>query len=50
MFIETNPIPVKTAMELMGMISGELRLPLCSISKKNLQELKTALKGYGLIK
>ena len=50
MFIETNPIPVKTAMALMGMI-GEpgLRLPMCDISKENLVKLKKALKDYGLL-
>ncbi len=50
MFIETNPIPVKTAMGLMGMISPELRLPLCEMSKENLERLKRVLKSYGLIK
>jgi len=49
MFIETNPIPVKTAMGLMGMIDPELRLPMCEISKEGLGKLKKALKEYGLI-
>ncbi|MFH0771345.1 MAG: 4-hydroxy-tetrahydrodipicolinate synthase [Candidatus Omnitrophota bacterium] len=48
MFIETNPIPVKTAMGLLGMIEPELRLPLCPISEENLVKLKEALKAYGL--
>jgi 4-hydroxy-tetrahydrodipicolinate synthase len=48
-FIETNPIPVKTAMNLMGMNAGKLRLPLCDMSEGNLQILKNELKGYGLI-
>ncbi len=48
MFIETNPIPVKTAMELMGMIEPELRLPLCHMSEENLAKLAEALKKYGL--
>lgn len=48
MFIETNPIPVKTAMGLMGMIEPELRLPLCHMSEDNLAKLGTALKKYGL--
>jgi len=47
MFIETNPIPVKTAMGLMGMIDPELRLPMCEISKEGLGKLKKALKEYG---
>jgi len=49
MFIETNPIPVKTAMSLMGMCAPDLKLPLCSMSDDNLTELKKALKDYGLI-
>lgn len=50
MFIETNPIPVKTAMALMGMIDeGALRLPMCAMSEENLDKLKKALKDYGLI-
>ncbi len=49
MFYETNPIPVKTAMALLGMISGELRLPLCPMSEPNLNRLKTAMRAYGLI-
>jgi 4-hydroxy-tetrahydrodipicolinate synthase len=48
-FIETNPIPVKTAMSLMGMIEPDLRLPLCPMSEANLEKLKKALKDYGLL-
>ncbi|MCM8779150.1 MAG: 4-hydroxy-tetrahydrodipicolinate synthase [Candidatus Omnitrophica bacterium] len=50
MFIETNPIPVKTAMGLLGLCSPELRLPLCPMSEENLEKLKKALKEYGLLK
>jgi 4-hydroxy-tetrahydrodipicolinate synthase len=50
MFYETNPIPVKTALELMGKIDGEMRLPLCPMAAANLDRLKKALKDYGLIK
>lgn len=50
MFYETNPIPVKTALSLMGKVEGEMRLPLCSMAPANLEKLKTALKAYGLIK
>jgi 4-hydroxy-tetrahydrodipicolinate synthase len=50
MFLETNPIPVKTAMGLMGMIDPELRLPLCSMSDENLAKLKKAMRDYGLIR
>ena len=48
-FIETNPIPVKTALALMGKIDGELRLPLCRMMEKNEAVLKKAMQEYGLI-
>lgn len=49
-FIETNPIPVKTAMALMGLIDdSSLRLPMCAIGEENLTKLKKALKDYGLL-
>lgn len=50
MFIETNPIPVKTAMGIMGMCSPDLRLPMTKISDENLLKLKNALKDYNLLK
>lgn len=50
LFIETNPIPVKTAMNLLGMNVGKLRLPLCDMSESNLKVLKNELKNYGLLK
>jgi 4-hydroxy-tetrahydrodipicolinate synthase len=49
MFIETNPIPVKTAMRLLGRLNGELRMPLCEMSKENETRLSKALKDYGLM-
>ena len=50
MFIETNPIPIKTSMALLGMIDEPgLRLPMCAISQSNLEALKKALKNYGLL-
>jgi len=49
LFIETNPIPVKTAMNLMGMHVGPLRLPLCDMVEGNLEILKTEMKKYGLL-
>ncbi len=49
MFYETNPIPVKTALSLMGRITGELRLPLCSMSQNNMERLKKVLSQYNLI-
>lgn len=48
-FIETNPIPVKTAMGLLGMCEPDLRLPMCAMSPENLEKLKKALKDYGLL-
>jgi 4-hydroxy-tetrahydrodipicolinate synthase len=50
LFLETNPIPVKTAMGLLGMCQPDLRLPMCSMSEENLEKLKAALKAYGLLK
>ncbi len=48
MFIETNPIPVKRAMSLLGLCGGDLRLPLCPISPGNEKILAQALRDYGL--
>ena len=48
LFIETNPIPVKTAMNLMGMEVGPLRLPLCEMEENNLEILKKELKAYNI--
>ncbi len=48
LFIETNPIPVKTAMNLMGMDAGDLRLPLCEMYPANLELLKKSLLEVGL--
>ena len=47
-FVETNPIPVKTAMNLMGMNVGSLRLPLCEMEEINLRFLKKELKAYNI--
>ncbi len=49
MFIETNPIPVKESLHLMGMIENELRLPLYYLKDENLEKLKQILKKYKLI-
>lgn len=49
-FLETNPIPVKTALALMGKCSGELRLPLTPMSEGNLGKLRTALADFGLVR
>lgn len=45
MFLETNPIPVKTALALMGMIDGEMRLPLVAMSGASKDALASAMKG-----
>ena len=49
MFIETNPIPVKTALSLMGKIREEFRLPLCEMAPANKEKLKKVLKDMKLI-
>ena len=49
LFIEVNPIPVKTAMRLMGWKVGNLRLPLAEMEEKNLAALTAALRKYNLI-
>ncbi len=48
LFIETNPIPVKTALGMMKMIYPEFRLPLCEMKKENQAKLRLALKNLGL--
>ena len=50
MFYETNPIPVKTALSMMGKISEEMRLPLYKMSDSNRERLRKVLKDFGLIK
>jgi 4-hydroxy-tetrahydrodipicolinate synthase len=50
LFIETNPIPVKEALVLMGKIEDEIRLPMCKMSTANLAKLKKVMTDYGLIK
>jgi len=49
MFIESNPVPVKTALGLMGKCSDEVRLPLCPMGEANKAKLVTILKEYKLI-
>lgn len=50
MFIETNPIPVKTALSMMGKVEEEWRLPLCEMGKDNRAKLEQVLKKYKLVK
>jgi len=49
MFYETNPVPVKTSLALMGKIQDELRLPLAPMATANLEKLKNALRDYGVL-
>jgi 4-hydroxy-tetrahydrodipicolinate synthase len=49
MFIETNPVPVKTAAALMGKCTSEVRLPLAPMSDANQGKLSGIMKAYGLI-
>lgn len=48
-FLETNPIPIKKAVELIGLPAGHLRLPLAAISEENEKKLKKALNDLNLI-
>jgi 4-hydroxy-tetrahydrodipicolinate synthase len=48
MFYETNPIPVKTTMKLLGLGNGELRLPMTPMGEGNVRKLEKVLKAYGL--
>jgi 4-hydroxy-tetrahydrodipicolinate synthase len=50
MFIETNPIPVKTALSLMGIMGTQMRLPMTEMEEANKEKLIVELKNYGLIK
>jgi 4-hydroxy-tetrahydrodipicolinate synthase len=49
MFIETNPVPVKTAAALMGKCTDEVRLPLAPLSAASHGKLSTIMKAYGLL-
>ena len=49
MFLETNPIPVKAALQMMGKISDEIRLPLTPLSSANREKLQKVLKEFKLI-
>ena len=49
LFIETNPIPAKTALMLMGKLNGTMRLPLAPMASTNLEKLRRTLKVTGLI-
>ena len=47
-FYETNPIPAKKAVYLMGLIENEIRLPLVEMTKENTEKLKTVMKNLGI--
>ena len=49
MFIETNPIPVKTACHLMGLVEEEFKLPLCKMGDASKEKLKAVLRSYNFI-
>jgi 4-hydroxy-tetrahydrodipicolinate synthase len=49
LFIETNPIPTKTALSLMGKCSADLRLPLTPMAEGNLKRLRQAMTDFGLL-
>lgn len=49
MFIETNPIPIKTAMAMAGRDTGELRLPMCELSEGNRAGLQKLLKDHRIL-
>ena len=49
LFVETNPIPVKTALSLMGKCRADLRLPLVPMSEGALKKLRGAMSDFGLI-
>ncbi|MEG2173409.1 MAG: 4-hydroxy-tetrahydrodipicolinate synthase [Desulfovibrionaceae bacterium] len=49
MFLETNPIPVKTALAMMGLMTNDFRLPMCPINATNGEKLRAALQDAGLL-
>ncbi|MCX8070446.1 MAG: 4-hydroxy-tetrahydrodipicolinate synthase [Thermodesulfovibrionales bacterium] len=49
MFIETNPIPAKTALAMMGKIREDVRMPLCEMSQANKDKLQSVLKSMGIL-
>ena len=50
MFLETNPIPVKKAAEMMGLVAGDVRLPLGALSEGNEEKLRKVLEKLGMMK
>ena len=50
MFMDTNPVPVKLAAELMGLCSSDVRLPLCEMDEIKKKKLQNVLETYGILK
>lgn len=50
LFMEVNPVPVKTACAMLGMCSDEMRLPLCEMEEQNRARLESILREYSLLK
>lgn len=50
LFVETNPVPVKAAMQMLGMPAGDPRLPLVPLSEPSRQKLELALRNFGVLK
>ena len=49
LFCEVNPIPVKKAVELMGLCNGYVRMPMTEMEPKNVERLKKAMQDYGCL-
>ena len=49
LFCEVNPIPVKKALNLMGMEAGALRMPLTDMEEANVPRLEKAMKEFGIL-
>jgi 4-hydroxy-tetrahydrodipicolinate synthase len=50
LFVETNPVPIKAALAMLGLIDEEYRLPLVQMSATNRATLKAAMKASGILK
>ena len=49
LFCEVNPIPVKKAVELLGMCDGTMRMPLTEMEPQNVEKIKKAMEEYGVL-
>ena len=49
LFCEVNPIPVKKAVELMGLCGGTMRMPLTEMEPAHVEKIKAAMTAYGLL-